>query len=170
MNKIISLFLICMVALSAACSPSTGKGVDTKAGDRPVAKEKVAEDLSVFRPKYDVPEVEPIVRVEPTHHVNDRVAVLMDTVASVNKNIKYAQGYRILAYNGSERQTVMNLRKSIISRLPEVKDYLTYQQPNFRLKIGDFFNRVEAQQVLNKISDLVPDALIVQDQINIKKN
>ena len=94
----------------------------------------------------------------------------MDTVASVNKNIKYAQGYRILAYNGSQRQDVMNLRKSILTRVPEVKDYLTYQQPNFRLKIGDFFSRMEAQQVLNRISDLIPNAQIVQEQINIDKS
>lgn len=94
----------------------------------------------------------------------------MDTVANVNKNIKYAQGYRILAYNGSERQTVMNLRKSIIARVPEEKDYLTYQQPNFRLKVGDFFSRIEAQQVLNQLSDLIPNAQIVQEQININKS
>lgn len=94
----------------------------------------------------------------------------MDSVASVNKNIRYAQGYRILAYNGSERQTVMNLRKAIIARVPEQKDYLTYQQPNFRLKIGDYFSRMEAQQVLNQIGDLIPNAHIVQDQINIPKN
>jgi hypothetical protein len=64
----------------------------------------------------------------------------------------------------------MNLRKSIIARVPEQKDYLTYQQPNFRLKIGDYFSRIEAQQVLNQISDLIPNAQIVPEQINIPKN
>jgi hypothetical protein len=170
MNKIANLFLVLTFVLTSACAPSAGKSVETKSADKPTGKEKAVEDLSVFRPKYSAPDAAPAKRVEPTHHVNDRVAVLMDTVASVNKNIKYAQGYRILAYNGSERQTVMSLRKTIISRVPEVKDYLTYHQPNFKLKIGDFFNRVEAQQVLNKLSDLIPDAQIVQDQININKN
>jgi hypothetical protein len=169
MNKIIIFFLVIAVVFSTACAPSTGKGsaretTDAKAGK----KEKVAEDLSLYRPTYAIPDAAPATRV-PSNHVNEKVAILMDTVASVNKNIKYAQGYRILAYNGSERQTVMNIRKSIISRMPEIKDYLTYQQPNFRLKIGDFFNRVEAQQVLNRISDIVPNAQIVQDQININK-
>ncbi|MFD2516263.1 sporulation protein [Pontibacter locisalis] len=172
MNKIITLFLVLAVVLSTACASSAGKGTGRtdNGGSRTTGKEKVNEDLSVYRPKYSVPDAAPVTRVEPTHHVNDKVAVLMDTVASVNKNIKYAQGYRILAYNGSERQKVMNLRKSIISRVPEVKDYLTYQQPNFRLKIGDFFSRVEAQQVLNQLSDLIPNAQIVQDQINIDKS
>ncbi len=154
---------------STACASSAGKGTTTDVG-KPAVKEKVSEDLSVYRPKYNTPEVTAVTRIEPTNHVNNKVAALMDTVTSVNKNIKYAQGYRILAYNGSERQNVMNLRKAIISRVPNTKDYLTYQQPNFRLKVGDFFSRVEAQQVLNRLSDLIPNAQIVQDQINIDKS
>ncbi|NEM96816.1 sporulation protein [Pontibacter burrus] len=167
MNRIINLLLsLVIVFTTAACASSAGTADKTvKSG----GKDKVVEDLSIYRPKYNTSEeAAPVARIEPTNHVNKKVEVLMDTVASVNKNIKYAQGYRILAYNGSERQTVMNLRKSIARRVPEVKDYLTYTQPNFRLKVGDFFSRLEAQQVLNEISDLIPNAQIVQDQINIK--
>ncbi|WP_018476885.1 hypothetical protein [Pontibacter roseus] len=169
MNKALNLFLSLIILFSAACSPSAGARKGTTDDTR--AKAKVLEDLSVYRPKYPVEEAGTAAApVTPTAHVNDKVAVLLDTVASVNKNIKYAQGYRILAYNGSERQTVMNLRKAIISRVPEQKDYLTYQQPNFRLKIGDYFSRIEAQQVLNQIQDLIPNAQIVPEQINIPKN
>ena len=171
MNKALNLLLAFLIVFSAACSPSAGARKGTRDDAKATARGKVADDISVYRPKYPAEESgASAARVEPTAHANDKVAVLMDSVASVNKNIKYAQGYRILAYNGSERQTVMNLRKSIIARVPEQKDYLTYQQPNFRLKIGDYFSRIEAQQVLNQLSDLIPNAQIVQDQINIPKN
>jgi hypothetical protein len=171
MKKALNLLLVFIITLSAACSPSKGARKDPGSDDGAAASAKVMDDVSIYRPKYPVEDTEaPVTRVEPTAHVNSKVAVLMDSVASVNKNIKYAQGYRILAYNGSERQTVMGLRKAIIARVPEQKDYLTYQQPNFRLKIGDYFSRVEAQQVLNQVLDLIPNAQIVQDQINIPKN
>jgi hypothetical protein len=160
--------LICVITLSAACSPSAGARKSTPA--ETAVGSRAMDDLSVYRPKYPVEETAaPVARIEPTNHVNDKVAVLLDTVANVNKGIKYAQGFRILAYNGSERQTVMNLRKALVARIPDQTDYLTYQQPNFRLKIGDYFTRIEAQQVLNQISDLIPNAHIVQDQINIPK-
>ena len=155
----------------SSCASSSARNAGGNDAGRAAGKTKVTEDLSEYRPKYPAADAaETAARVEPANHVNDKVAVLMDTVASVNKNIKYAQGYRILAYNGSERQTVMNLRKSIIARVPDEKDYLTYQQPNFRLKVGDFFSRIEAQQVLNQLSDLIPNAQIVQEQININKS
>ncbi|ARS37446.1 hypothetical protein [Pontibacter actiniarum] len=171
MNRILNVFLVLLLIGSTSCASSKGSGrVGSEARIGSGKADKVTEDLSQYRPRYEVPEAGPVARVEPTQHVNAKVAVLMDTVASVNKNIKYAQGYRILAYNGSQRQTVMDLRKAIISRVPDEKDYLTYQQPNFRLMVGDFFNRVEAQQVLNQLADLIPNAQIVQDKININKN
>ncbi|WP_299755636.1 sporulation protein [uncultured Pontibacter sp.] len=171
MNKVLSLSLVLLLLVGSSCAPSKGKGrVGSEAKAGTGKADRVVEDLSQYRPKYEVADTEPMARIEPTQHNNEQVAVLMDTVASVNKNIKYAQGYRILAYNGSQRQTVMNLRKAIIYRVPDVQDYLTYQQPNFRLMVGDFFSRVEAQQVLNQINDLIPNAQIVQDKINIRKN
>ncbi|AKD03191.1 hypothetical protein POKO110462_04590 [Pontibacter korlensis] len=171
MNRTLNFILVVLLLASTSCASSKGGGrIGSEAKIGGGKADKVVEDLSQYRPRYEVAETAPVARIEPTRHNNDQVAVLMDTVASVNKNIRYAQGYRILAYNGSERQTVMNLRKSIISRVPDVQDYLTYQQPNFRLMVGDFFSRVEAQQVLNQVSDLIPNAQIVQDKINIRKN
>ncbi|WP_207432856.1 sporulation protein [Sabulibacter ruber] len=111
----------------------------------------------------------PAAPAAPTNHVREQVSLLMDSVAQVNRNIKYAAGYRILAYTGVERQTAMNLRNNIIRRLPEEKDYLTYKQPTYQLKIGDYFTRVEAQAALAKIQDLLPNALLVQETINIPK-
>jgi hypothetical protein len=170
MNRALSFFLMFALLLSVACKPAAEGRKSTP--DRTTASARVMDDISVFRPKYAVEETggSTAAPVEPTQHSNTKVAVLMDSVASVNKNIRYAQGYRILAYNGSERQTVMDLRKAIIARVPAEKDYLTYQQPNFRLKIGDYFTRIEAQQVLNQIRDLVPNAHVVEEQINIPKN
>lgn len=90
-------------------------------------------------------------------------------MANANKNIKYAQGYRILAYTGTERKTAMDIRRAIIDRIPEERDYLQYRQPTFRLKVGDYLNRIEAQQVLSRIKDISPNALIVSDQINVNR-
>jgi hypothetical protein len=92
----------------------------------------------------------------------------MDTLASQNKAIKYAQGFRIMAYNGTDRKTAMDIRRAIIQRVPEERDYLIYQQPSYRLKVGDYFNRVEAHQTLLLLRDIIPNALIVPDQINIR--
>ncbi|AKQ47408.1 hypothetical protein TH63_01340 [Rufibacter radiotolerans] len=111
----------------------------------------------------------PVAMAAPTHHVRNQVNLLMDSVVMVNKNIRYAAGYRILAYTGNERKAAMELRNNIIQRLPEEKDYLTYKQPTYQLKIGDFLTRVEAHAALMKIKDLLPNAMLVQETVNIPK-
>lgn len=155
-----------------SCARPPGKTSNSEAAAK-------AEDFSAYRPKFSAPPaepagntksaVEPTIVVTPTNHVNNRVLALLDTMANANKAIKYAQGYRILAYTGTERKTAMDMRRSIIERIPEERDYLQYRQPTFRLKVGDYLTRIEAQQVLSRIRDITPNALIVSDQINVNR-
>lgn len=163
--------LLTILLSCAGTSKTTSKSGDT-------AKETgKAEDLSAFRPKFPPPpadagtnaSTESMVVVVPTNHVNNRVLTLLDTVANANKGIKYAQGYRILAYTGTERKIAMDIRTAITGRIPEERDYLQYRQPTFRLKIGDYLSRVDAQQVLSQIKDISPNALIISDKININR-
>jgi hypothetical protein len=145
----------------------------TGASREAAANRSFIEDISAYRPTYSSPETgssgaTPAAPVTPSHHVNEQVSVLMDTIASQNKAVRFAQGFRIMAYNGTDRKTAMDIRRAIIQRIPEQRDYLIYQQPSYRLKVGDYFNRVEAQQTLLLIQDIIPNALIVPDQINIR--
>ena len=177
------LMMLCAVAMmGCAASGSTTSGTTTGTATRGPRTESSSgpksgvatnlNDLEKYRPTFpaapaaSAPAAAP---VAPTNHIREQVAVLMDSVAQAQKNIRYAAGYRILAYTGNERKAAMDLRNSIIQRLPEEKDYLTFKQPTYQLKIGDFFTRVEAQAALVKIQDLLPKAMLVQETINIPK-
>jgi hypothetical protein len=171
MRKIRFKELSFLFLLLISCARTPGTSSNSEAAK--------AEDFSAYRPKFPAPPTEsagnaktatePTVLVTPTNHVNNRVLALLDTMANVNKAIKYAQGYRILAYTGTERKTAMDMRRAIIERIPEERDYLQYRQPTFRLKVGDYLTRIEAQQVLSRIQDITPNALIVTDQINVNR-
>ncbi|WP_026461674.1 sporulation protein [Adhaeribacter aquaticus] len=173
---ILGIFLL-ISACASSGTPTASRSDDSKSGG--TAKSPKSEDLSIYRPKFNLPasrgassnaptNTTSASSITPTRHINDKVAVLLDTVASMNKSIRYAQGYRILAYSGTERKAAMDMRKAIIARMPEERDYLQYKQPTFRLKIGDYFTRVEAQQALLQIKNITPNAMIVADQINVK--
>jgi hypothetical protein len=165
------LFFFCGLLVLVGCAPRPAR---TGTAGEAAGKTHI-EDISAYRPSHALPEAgpgssagAPITPVKPTNHVNERVNVLMDSIASQNKAIKYAQGYRIMAYTGTDRKAAMDIRRAIIQRVPEQRDYLIYQQPSYRLKIGDYYNRVEAQQTMLLLRDIIPNALIVQDQINIR--
>ena len=176
------LFLIVSSCASTSGSTTTGSNNDDKTTKPTTSTESKAEaeDLSKYRPKFKLPPTPatpanaganpftPLPGSTPTNHVNERVAVLLDTMAIMNKAVRYAKGYRILAYTGTERKAAMDVRNIIVSRLPDVQVYPQYKQPTWRVKVGDFFNRVEANQALLRIRDITPNAMIVEDQINVK--
>ncbi|MGV3539926.1 MAG: sporulation protein [Rufibacter sp.] len=169
------LFLLAMMGCaSTSSSTSTGNGrasednrkAETKGGTATLVETK--KYLPTF-PAAPAGSAAPAAPATPTNHLRSQVNLLLDSVVQVQKNIKYATGYRILAYTGIERNTAMTLRNNLIQRLPEEKDYLTYKQPTYQLKFGDFFTRVEAQAALSKVQDLLPNALLVRETINIPK-
>lgn len=168
----VSCLLLGSIFLLAGCA-----GSKSATGGNNAKNTTLVEDFSAFRPKFpavsdanNTTVAETITpAVAPAHHVNNRVNALLDTVANANKAIRYAQGFRILAYTGTERKSAMDLRKALIDRIPEERDYLQYQQPTFRLKIGDYLSRIEAQQVLSRIQDITPNAMIISDQINVNR-
>jgi hypothetical protein len=171
------LIAVLFFGIFSACAGSKASGTsgDSKTTDETTktvgksTKKVRTEDLSAYRPKVVVPSETSAAAVAPTHHVNDKVAMLLDTLAASNKNIKYAQGYRILVYTGNDRKTAFDLRKSAVNNLPEERDYLTYVQPTFKLKIGDFYTRMEANEALQQLRNIAPNASIIAEQINVNR-
>ncbi|MBA9079500.1 sporulation protein [Rufibacter quisquiliarum] len=172
------LGFLCLVVMMgcAATSSSTSSGNGTASDDNRKAESKGGTAALVDTKKYlptfpsaPAGNTAPAAPAMPTNHLRNQVALLLDSVAQVQKNIKYATGYRILAYTGIERNSAMALRNNLIQRLPEQRDYLTFKQPTYQLKFGDFFTRVEAQAALSKVQDLIPNALLVRETINIPK-
>jgi len=50
---------------------------------------------------------------------------------------------------------------------PEVKAYLVFKSPNYKVKVGDFRTRLDAIRYLNQIAAEYPNAFIITDLINL---
>lgn len=174
----VSLFLIVSGCASTAGTTTTGSTKEDKTAKSTDGTEAV--DLSKYRPKFKLPPAPantantganpftPLPGSTPTNHVNERVSALLDTMATMNRSVRFAKGYRILVYTGYERKEAMDLRNMLVSRLPDEQVYPQYKQPTWRVKVGDYFNRMEANQALLRIINITPKATIIEDQINIK--
>ncbi len=76
-------------------------------------------------------------------------------------------GYRIQIYFGGIRQKASEVKLDFNSRFPDIQAYLSYQQPNFKVRIGDYRNRFEAQKFLKEIEGLYPTSFIVPDDVKL---
>ncbi|OON68147.1 hypothetical protein B0919_15320 [Hymenobacter sp. CRA2] len=107
--------------------------------------------------------------VTPTASVNALIDQRLRDQAYTNQNVKYTSGFRILAYVGLERDQAMSIRRSVISRYPEETDYVVFKQPIYRLFIGDYSNRLDAERAMLRIKPLAPKAELQPAQVLINK-
>lgn len=82
-----------------------------------------------------------------------------------NKKQPTLQGFRVQIYSGSSRQVAMTIRNEIALAQPTFAVYLIYKQPSFRVRVGDFKTRLEAQKLLNEVKAQYPSSFIVPDEV-----
>ena len=77
------------------------------------------------------------------------------------------KGYRVQLYNGPDRNEATAVKAAFTRRFPGVRSYLTYVAPSFRVKVGDFRTRSEAEAMMKQARDLHSPVMIVPDEITI---
>src|SRR5207244_1121440 len=96
-----------------------------------------------------------------------RVDQLIKKQKEINLQKQTISGFRIQIYFGSNRQKASEVKTEFSFRHPEMLSYLTYQQPNFKVRVGDFRTRLEAQKFLKDIQGNYMTSFIVQDDIRL---
>jgi cell division septation protein DedD len=74
-------------------------------------------------------------------------------------------GFRVQIYAGNSRQQAMQMRTEVLGAYPDYAAYLIYKQPTFRVRVGDFKTRFEAQKLLNELKAQYPSSFIVPDEV-----
>ena len=93
-----------------------------------------------------------------------RAALNKQVAANAGKTIN---GFRIRLFFASNR-TARDASASVIRRFnemyPHVQAYRTYASPNFKVTVGNFRTRLEAEAFLRRIKGDFPDAFIVRER------
>ena len=85
---------------------------------------------------------------------------------SINQTIN---GYRIQLFSGNERNNANNIKTKFLKLYPDQTAYLAYNQPYFKIRIGDFRTKLDAKLFYNKIKDEFNECIIIADKINLPK-
>ena len=86
---------------------------------------------------------------------------------SINEKKQSISGYRVQIYFGTQRNKANEVKSLFLQKYPEVSTYIIYQQPNFKVRIGDFYTRLEALKFYQKISSDFGNAFIIKDDIKL---
>lgn len=103
-----------------------------------------------------------------------RVDLLVNKQIEINEittrhSRRAAPGYRILVISSNDRKKVIEAKTKMYREFPELKTYMMYQSPFFRLKLGNFRDREEAEEYLANVQRFYPTgAYIVTDTIEVR--
>ncbi len=106
----------------------------------------------------------------PTAHANAAADQRLRDQAYTNQTVRYTQGYRLLVYLGLEREAAMSVRRTVIGRYPSETDYLVFKAPMYRLYIGDYTSKLEAERGRARLRGLVPRLELESTSVLLDKN
>jgi hypothetical protein len=78
-------------------------------------------------------------------------------------------GYRIQIYSGSNRNAAYNTQAKFNKEFPEMRTYIIYHEPNFKVRAGDFRTRIEAERMKEQLKAWFPIMFIISEKINPPK-
>jgi len=105
-------------------------------------------------------------------YADSAVHQLVDRHIEYNKKEKTLEGYRVQIFfdsGNNARKNSNEVRIQFIEKFPEVEAYLTFQQPYFKIRVGNFRTRIEAERFLRQIQTDFPNSFVIKDKIQFPK-
>ena len=103
-------------------------------------------------------------------HKDPRIDLLVKKQIQINEETsrearRVGKGYRLLVLNTNSREEAAAAKTKVYTYFPELKSYLLYQAPYFKLKVGNFKERKEAEDYQEKLQKHFPKGVFIMNDI-----
>lgn len=72
-------------------------------------------------------------------------------------------GYRLQVLNTRSREQAFQVKAELLQHFPEQKTYLLYQSPYFKVRIGNFLEKADAEDFRKQVMTRYPQGVFVID-------
>lgn len=87
-----------------------------------------------------------------------------------NTNYNNILGYRIQIFKGSGNNALENaniIKDEFSEENENTTAYISFMEPDYRIRVGDFRNRLDALNFLRSIKQKYPSAFVIQENIEL---
>ena len=140
--------------------------------------EKYKEDISKLRPQHEKPVMaeqnltdevkEDYSSVQPSHHVTGELDNALNSIDELRKDVNFIDGFTIQVYSGTNSEEARLSRGKVYSILPESNPTMKFEEPNFKVKVGKYYSRIEARRPYAQLKKKFPNAIIIPERIYIR--
>jgi hypothetical protein len=75
------------------------------------------------------------------------------------------KGYRIQVISTNSREQAFRIKAELLSRFPDQKSYTSYQSPQFKVRIGNFVRKEDAEQFRKSLNRFYPRGVYVVEDV-----
>ena len=94
---------------------------------------------------------------------------LLELHLEYNKAFPVIEGYRIqlsMKAGNTALDEINNIKNKFEQDNPSINTYVTFREPYYRLRVGDFRTRLEAVEYMERIKRNYPQAWVIKDKIS----
>jgi hypothetical protein len=95
---------------------------------------------------------------------NEQINTLIEQKTAFNKTHKNSFVYKIQLYNGNETEAY-KIKQNFEAEFPEYSTKMVYNAPEWKMQVGDFKTRLDADKVLLIIKEKFAAAIVLEDKI-----
>ena len=107
---------------------------------------------------------------ELTINTDPRIDKLVQLHIAYNEVYPFIDGYRIHIFLKSGNEALINaeeIKLEFEEKYENVVAYITFGEPYYRVRVGDFRTRLDAEKFLQQINRTYPNAWVTRDKINL---
>ena len=157
-----------LIVLSACGSTESSRKSSTSPTGEQDHKVALSQSEKTFNPSDYDDEIEII---KKQHEFEQQRASADHQQDSVVVESELTQGFRIQIFATGSIDEANAMRQTAVQRLTEDSVYVVFDPPVYKVRVGDFRTRVDANQRLGVVSAMgFADAWVVGDKITIRKS
>lgn len=118
-----------------------------------VEKDTLISQLQAFRAANDI---------NPTSNM---VSLKVKPVDKKNGRRVKARGFRVQIFSGSSRSEAYAAQADFDKHYKDFDSYVSYQEPNYRVKVGDFRSRSEATNFMRELRSRYRNVFVFTEDI-----
>ena len=100
------------------------------------------------------------VHITRQYDITKQLDYLLECEKEINCQKKYIPGYTVQCYKGSSREEALQVSQRLYAVYPQIVPEVSYDVPNYTVRLGKFFDKLEAYAVYAAIKQYTPQAII----------
>ena len=77
------------------------------------------------------------------------------------KTLRNMQGFRLQVINTNDRNSALAVKTRMLSDFPGEKTYFIYHSPYFKIQMGNFRTREDAEELMQQVKKIYPSGVFI---------